>query len=242
MILRRFMKHITDQNWFAVGLDVLVVIVGIFLGLQVQAWYGRQAESIEERNYLFRLSEEFSEAIVSNNSVAAYMDQLETNSNLMIESLSVCELAIEDRDKFATGLYTIGKAQPPVLTHGVIDELISSGKFQLIGNVTVRKALLKYMQNRENVAYINRNLVERMYPHIVFVEKQLLFKDTIGNRGIDPITWGQLEIDFPILCKTEGIVNAIALIQTYNSILRTRIDEAIVLQSELINLIENELE
>jgi len=22
MILRRFMKHVTDQNWFAVGLDV----------------------------------------------------------------------------------------------------------------------------------------------------------------------------------------------------------------------------
>ena len=26
MILRRFMKHVTAQNWFAVGLDVIVVI------------------------------------------------------------------------------------------------------------------------------------------------------------------------------------------------------------------------
>lgn len=25
MILRRFMKHFSDQNWFAVGLDVLVI-------------------------------------------------------------------------------------------------------------------------------------------------------------------------------------------------------------------------
>lgn len=48
MILRRFMKHVTDQNWFAVGLDVIVVIVGIFLGLQVQQWYDRQAEIAEE--------------------------------------------------------------------------------------------------------------------------------------------------------------------------------------------------
>jgi hypothetical protein len=29
------MQHIQDQNWFAVGLDVLVVITGIFLGMQV---------------------------------------------------------------------------------------------------------------------------------------------------------------------------------------------------------------
>ena len=39
MILRRFMQHIKEQNWFAVGLDIIVVIVGIFLGMQVQQWY-----------------------------------------------------------------------------------------------------------------------------------------------------------------------------------------------------------
>jgi len=33
------MQHVKEQNWFAVGLDVIVVIVGIFLGLQVQEWY-----------------------------------------------------------------------------------------------------------------------------------------------------------------------------------------------------------
>lgn len=31
MILRRFMKHVTEQNWFAVGLDGLVVLAIIFL-------------------------------------------------------------------------------------------------------------------------------------------------------------------------------------------------------------------
>ena len=31
MILRRFMIHVSEQNRFAVGLDVLVVITGIFL-------------------------------------------------------------------------------------------------------------------------------------------------------------------------------------------------------------------
>jgi len=38
MILRRFTEHIKEQNWFAVGLDVIVVIVGIFLGMQVTDW------------------------------------------------------------------------------------------------------------------------------------------------------------------------------------------------------------
>ena len=29
---------LADQNWFAVGLDVVVVITGIFLGMQVSGW------------------------------------------------------------------------------------------------------------------------------------------------------------------------------------------------------------
>ena len=33
MILRRFTKHITEQNWFAVGLDVIVVILGVYIGI-----------------------------------------------------------------------------------------------------------------------------------------------------------------------------------------------------------------
>lgn len=33
MILRRFMKHVEAQNWFAVGLDVLVVILGVYIGI-----------------------------------------------------------------------------------------------------------------------------------------------------------------------------------------------------------------
>jgi hypothetical protein len=58
MILRKFIKHVTDQNWFAVGLDVIVVIVGIFLGLQVQDWNeGRQLKQ-EERTYLQKLHDE----------------------------------------------------------------------------------------------------------------------------------------------------------------------------------------
>ena len=44
MLLRRFMQHFKDQNWFAVGLDIIVVIVGIFLGMQVQQWYEERTE------------------------------------------------------------------------------------------------------------------------------------------------------------------------------------------------------
>ena len=38
MILRRVTEHVRAQNWFAVLLDLLVVVTGVFLGLQVTQW------------------------------------------------------------------------------------------------------------------------------------------------------------------------------------------------------------
>jgi hypothetical protein len=51
MILRRFTQHVTEQNWFAVGLDLVVVVVGIFLGLQVTQWNDARQDVRWEREF-----------------------------------------------------------------------------------------------------------------------------------------------------------------------------------------------
>jgi len=38
MLLRRLMIHVSDQNWFAVGIDFVIVVVGVFIGIQVANW------------------------------------------------------------------------------------------------------------------------------------------------------------------------------------------------------------
>src|SRR5210317_368464 len=63
MILRRLMQHVKEQNWFAVGLEVIVVIVGIFLGMQVTEWNDKQKLKSEEVYFLQRLKQEISENI-----------------------------------------------------------------------------------------------------------------------------------------------------------------------------------
>jgi hypothetical protein len=38
MILRRFVDAFWQQSWFTVVLEVLIVVTGIFIGLQVDDW------------------------------------------------------------------------------------------------------------------------------------------------------------------------------------------------------------
>ena len=50
MLLRSITKHVSDQNWFAVFIDFLIVVVGVFIGIQVANWNAlsqdREAETV----------------------------------------------------------------------------------------------------------------------------------------------------------------------------------------------------
>ena len=49
MILRRVIEHVKAQNWTAVALDFVIVVMGVFIGIQVANWNEAIAE--EKRAY-----------------------------------------------------------------------------------------------------------------------------------------------------------------------------------------------
>ena len=38
MLLRRVMEYVNAQNWFAVGVDFVIVVVGVVIGIEVANW------------------------------------------------------------------------------------------------------------------------------------------------------------------------------------------------------------
>jgi hypothetical protein len=52
MILRRFIDHFRRQEWTAIFLDFLVVVGGVFVGLQVNNWNAARAARHSERVFL----------------------------------------------------------------------------------------------------------------------------------------------------------------------------------------------
>jgi len=55
MILRRITEHLKAQNWTAVGLDLAIVIVGVFIGTQVSNWNQSRIERSETERLLGEL-------------------------------------------------------------------------------------------------------------------------------------------------------------------------------------------
>ena len=52
MLLRRITKHVKDQNWFAVGLDFFIVVLGILIAFQITSWNEARNDRRLEAQYL----------------------------------------------------------------------------------------------------------------------------------------------------------------------------------------------
>lgn len=58
MILRRMLDRIREQDWAAVAIEIGLVVVGVFLGLQVSNWSDARKERALEATYLARIAED----------------------------------------------------------------------------------------------------------------------------------------------------------------------------------------
>ena len=63
MLLRRVIEHVKAQNWFAVCLDFIIVVIGVFLGIQIGNWNEDRIFENRERQLLVELRAEISEGI-----------------------------------------------------------------------------------------------------------------------------------------------------------------------------------
>ena len=60
MILRRITQHVKEQNWFAVALDFIIVVLGIWVALKVGEW----TEARRDQAELDRVSVELNDEII----------------------------------------------------------------------------------------------------------------------------------------------------------------------------------
>ena len=63
MLLRRLIEHVRAQNWTAIAIDFVIVVVGVFVGLQAQQWAEAQSDHKREKDYLGALAKDIREDI-----------------------------------------------------------------------------------------------------------------------------------------------------------------------------------
>src|SRR5262245_52967687 len=74
MLLRRVTEHVRAQNWTAVALDFVIVVVGVFIGIQVANWNDARAFNDREKGLLIELRAEIERSIEDTTALKAYFE------------------------------------------------------------------------------------------------------------------------------------------------------------------------
>ena len=144
MILRRIADAFRRQDWFTVTIETLMVVLGVFLGLQVNSWNEARADAERSREYLSRIRAE----LVSD------MTQLERHRGLWQVGANEGYVAISYAETGARGGATDWEILRAFLhasqsfqlsfVDTTYSELLSAGELRLIPDADLRSALADY--------------------------------------------------------------------------------------------------
>ena len=173
MILRKLASAIRRQDWFTVLLEVVIVVLGVFIGIQVANWNDARRDREAEALYLDRLHREI--AAISQRAEADYVAQHDR-----------LERIEEVREFFATGTgielldgrHCGALSQSHIFADTIfypptIKELIATGRIVLIRDDAIRTAILSFDQTNEVLRQvrtdiqIDRQLLARTFPELI---------------------------------------------------------------------------
>lgn len=218
MILQKLASAIQRQDWFQVTIEVLIVIVGIYLGLQVQEWGNSRAERQEEQAYLFNLENDLKTSIELANADLELSHRTVKSLTYILDVVSEPEAEIlqEKLDEaIFWGLYNILQMGVQLNT---LDEMISSGKLTLLRNNQLRNSLVGLSRKIASIRYEERNIYDVILTHIdtLLVEQYtamnyIRFENAVNNDYLDKKYLAPVAADSLIpLLSNKKIINAIS--------------------------------
>jgi hypothetical protein len=204
MLLRRLSQSLKEQNWTAIWIEFILLVTGVFLGIQVANWNATQQDHKREAEFIKRLDSDFQKIDVRlTDNISRW--ELKTTSTLRV---------LADLDSFQkTGRWPRTKAEMladlndtfnariPAPRSATYIELLSDGQLGLIRNTKLRNALLEY---DAQVGYSMTGfdvLVNRVEPHMATIVSHLEFDQSKTNANLptekNPIqqVWSDVDLE-----------------------------------------------
>lgn len=142
MLLRRITEHVRNQNWLAIAIDFVIVVTGVFIGVQIGNW-----NETRQQRQLYK--EAFDRVIVEIETNLEMMEQerakLRTRLppvQMALEDLRACRTDDEAYARVVAAFSPMGAAPGFHLETKALDQLINSDVFLPFQSADTRKRLM----------------------------------------------------------------------------------------------------
>jgi hypothetical protein len=125
MVLRRFRGHVAEHNWFAVAVDFLIVVIGVFVGIQASNWNQGRIERRQGREYRAMLIDDLQSNQKNLAMRKRYYTWVRSEALKTLAALDRPESALDAR--FLVDAYQGTQILPWSLKRNTYDQIIAAG-------------------------------------------------------------------------------------------------------------------
>ena len=144
MILRRLSQSLKDQNWTAIWIEFILLVVGVFLGIQVANWNAARVDNVRGQAYLARIQGNLSTDLQSIQRRDVFWRQVVGYGDGAIRYAETGELVDGSAWKTVLAFYQASQVWQWATYDTTYQELSNAGELGLIKDGNLRDALTQY--------------------------------------------------------------------------------------------------
>jgi hypothetical protein len=133
----------TNYLKYAIG-EIVLVVIGILIALQINNWNEGRKDRIEEKKFLTRFEVEITSNIERISISIDLNKSRRQRAEFLLKTIDRPQLAENSASYFIRSIEHAGYTNFPVISDNTFQEIKSSGKLSLIRNESIRNALLEY--------------------------------------------------------------------------------------------------
>jgi hypothetical protein len=143
-MLRRLAENLKAQNWTAIGIEFVLLVLGVFLGIQVANWNEGRIEEQRARDFLVRLSGDLEQELASIDQRLAYVGQSIEYGEQALAWAEDGTLAQDSAWQTVLAFFQASRILPYSPVDITYQEMRSAGELRLVRNAALRSALTEY--------------------------------------------------------------------------------------------------
>jgi hypothetical protein len=244
MILRRLVTRMKEQHWTAIGIDLAIVVLGVFIGMQASNWNQQRATDEQSAVFTARLKADLRAEDWTYQFLIAYNRDVLANANQAVNALDG-KATLSD-EALLVSAYRATQYRNRNRRGSTYDELTSTGTIGLIRDQTLRDTAMRLY----NIAIFDNLVREGMQSRYREVFRMSLSNDVqralgkrCGDRYIRPGDYAAIRGDLDYACSTglstQDIAESVKALRSNPNLvpfLRLRIAD---LESRLVDLTSN---
>jgi len=156
MILRRVIAHFRKQEWTAIAIDFLIVVLGVFVGLQVSNWNEARVDKARARGFLERIAGDIDADLEEYADRQRFWSEVSAYGARAVAYAETGETDGRSKWELALAFFQASQVAEFFTTSATWEEMRGGGDLSLISNLDLRRALSRYYTNAGNPALSER--------------------------------------------------------------------------------------